>query len=223
MELGPERFLELLQLADSAFPVGGFAFSGGLECAVQSGFVRNGEELRDYLENLSDQFRSFELVFVRSIFREDDPWASIRRFDTMLLLPASRRASITQGRSWMRSIGAVFPGLDGRHLEARRRQEGIPPHFLPLFTLSLKEAGFALEEVCILYFFVQMRDQLNAAIRLGVVGPGAAQSLQAGLWRQSARAVLEPGGAGEEPFRFTPLVELFQAGHDDLYSKIFQS
>ena len=40
----PEEFLfSLFQLVDSAFPVGGFSHSAGLEAAVHAGLVRPGD------------------------------------------------------------------------------------------------------------------------------------------------------------------------------------
>src|SRR5450432_522762 len=40
----------LWQLADSAFPTGGFAHSGGLEAAWQHGEIRGAEDLASFLE-----------------------------------------------------------------------------------------------------------------------------------------------------------------------------
>ncbi|MFP2912429.1 urease accessory protein UreF, partial [Pyxidicoccus sp. 3LFB2] len=42
----------VLQLADSGFPTGGFAHSGGLEAAVQAGEVRGASELRRFVREL---------------------------------------------------------------------------------------------------------------------------------------------------------------------------
>ena len=41
-----------LRFVDSFFPSGGYAFSSGLEAAVQGGAVRNAEELSHYVVEL---------------------------------------------------------------------------------------------------------------------------------------------------------------------------
>ncbi|BDP44271.1 hypothetical protein DAETH_42400 (plasmid) [Deinococcus aetherius] len=41
--------LRLLQLADSAFPTGAYAFSDGLETLTQRGDVRTADDLRAFL------------------------------------------------------------------------------------------------------------------------------------------------------------------------------
>src|ERR1051326_8922137 len=52
----PIQFIHVLQLADSFFPVGAFAYSDGLETAVDGGRVRNaaslGEWIRNFLEGV---------------------------------------------------------------------------------------------------------------------------------------------------------------------------
>ena len=47
--LGCSELFGLLQMGDSAFPIGGFSFSAGLEGAVACGMVTNTHELGDYL------------------------------------------------------------------------------------------------------------------------------------------------------------------------------
>ena len=54
--VGAENYWLLWQLADSAFPTGGFAHSGGLEAAWQHGEVRNRNDLSTFIEAGLSQF-----------------------------------------------------------------------------------------------------------------------------------------------------------------------
>src|ERR1700733_2839621 len=47
----PIQLAQILQLTDSFFPVGAFAFSDGLETAAASGQVHNAETLRPWLDH----------------------------------------------------------------------------------------------------------------------------------------------------------------------------
>src|SRR5882762_11817414 len=54
----------LWQLADSAFPTGGFAHSGGLEAAWQHGEVRNSADLAAFTDASLHQFGHGSLPFM---------------------------------------------------------------------------------------------------------------------------------------------------------------
>ena len=47
--------MRLLQLGDSAFPVGAFSFSNGLEAAVQQAVVRDAETLAQFVRTATEQ------------------------------------------------------------------------------------------------------------------------------------------------------------------------
>ena len=57
------------QLADSAFPTGGFAHSGGLEAAWQHGEVANRGELVSFIEASLHQLGHAALPFVTAAYR----------------------------------------------------------------------------------------------------------------------------------------------------------
>ena len=48
----PTLMLRILQFADSAFPIGSFAFSDGLEAAVAEGLVRDAATLACYTDEI---------------------------------------------------------------------------------------------------------------------------------------------------------------------------
>lgn len=52
----------VMQLSDSALPIGGFSFSSGLESAVECGVVHDEESLREYLSALVRSYASMDSV-----------------------------------------------------------------------------------------------------------------------------------------------------------------
>ena len=54
MTLDSARILQILQLSDGLFPIGAFAFSDGLETAVQRAEVVSGDDVRLWLEHYVD-------------------------------------------------------------------------------------------------------------------------------------------------------------------------
>src|SRR5437868_5024051 len=64
----------VLQLADSAFPTGGFSHSAGLEAAAQQGEVPDAEALRTFVVGVLWQAGHGALPFLRAAYEQDaDP------------------------------------------------------------------------------------------------------------------------------------------------------
>lgn len=212
--------IQMMHLSDSALPIGGFAFSNGLEAAAKSGMVTSQEGLEAYLETALEQWAAFEAPFLRRFyagFSEDD----LLKYDRMMLSPSMQKASFAQGRGWIRVFSNLFPEADIQPLRSRLRELGLGPHFLPLLAASLKNVGATLEQARDLYLFTLLRDQASAAIRLGLTGPAAAQALQSRLEIKIGTMLEKKPPAAPE--RFTPLMDLAQMLQPTLYTKLFQN
>src|SRR4051812_34109254 len=96
----------LLQLADSAFPTGGFAHSGGLEAATQSGAVDLARFARDALW----QAGHGALPLVSAAHRDPRLLAELdARNDSFLGNHVLNRASSIQGRALLDTCARIFP------------------------------------------------------------------------------------------------------------------
>ena len=211
--------IKMMHLADSALPVGGFAFSNGLEAASKCGMVTSVDGLERYLLGALQQWISFEAPFLRS-FYDELTRESVGRYDRMMLSPSMRKASLAQGRGWLRVYKDLFPTADSDALRAPLIDWGIGPHYLPLMTASLKLEGATVDQVRELYLFTLLRDQTSAAVRLGLLGPSAAQSLQSRLEKTLIGALNVDVAT---PQRFTPLMDVAQMLQPSLYTKLFQN
>lgn len=238
---GMGGLLGILQLADSCFPSGGFAFSNGLEGMAKSGFLRGLEDFRQYLECYLRQAASADLPFLNSGYlAAPDPEAFaavVLEWDAFLSLPAPRRASLAQGQAWLRAMevacpseatGARPPDAPGAPaLHALRpwfRDRELPLHFLMALAASLPAAGISLAEAQALLLHLALRDQLGAAVRLGLVGSLQAQGLHRAFLPLAESLRMRNAEATHHRSRKTaPMIEMGQAGHPYLYSRLFQS
>lgn len=215
----------VLQLADSAFPTGGFAHSAGLEAAVQLGLVSTADQMDAHYRWHLWNTGYASLPFVGAAHDAPTDVLGLDALaDAMLSNHVANRASRTQGRALLATCARVFDSEAVADLARRARDEGILSHLAPTFGALMVCLGIDRRETLGLYLYAAARGVAAAAVRLGVIGPYEAQRLQqryAGLMDD----VVE--GCGPlRPHEATTVVPLFDvagATQDRLYARLFQS
>ena len=211
----------LWQLADSAFPTGAFAHSGGLEAAWQHGEVRNPTELASFLEASLEQLGHGSLPFVTAAHDDpEDVGALDRHCDTFLMNHVANRASRLQGRAFLASSGKIF-----RSSKIAGKAKEFPlGHFAPAFGSATRILGVSRSGAARLFFFQHLRGVVAGAIRLGIAGPMEAHAWQHRL-APRAQAILSRCERLPiaEVAQTAPLLEIWQGTQDRLYSRLFQT
>jgi urease accessory protein len=211
------------QVVDSAFPTGAFAHSWGLESAWQHGEIDGPAALRRFLDASIHQTGHAVLPLVNAAY--DDPTqleALDELADAFVINAVANRASRIQGRTLAATAERVWPGPA---LEAlRARVEATCAHAAPVSGAVFRTIGLARESSQQLVLFGTARGLLSAAVRLGIVGSYEAQRLQHACVPWLERVAAECAGLGAGDLAQTaPLLDILQAGHDRLYSRLFQS
>ncbi|GAB3576706.1 urease accessory protein UreF [Hymenobacter daeguensis] len=222
------QFARLLHLVDSAIPTGSFAYSYGLESGITFGLVNTPFALRNYLYSYLQQAGSAELPFIHSTFHltEKSPefQTVAEEYDAQLLVPGLAKASAAQGRSWLKLLATFYPEAELETITQWFSSQNIPPHFTLVFTLALQRVGFGLEELQAMYLHMLLRDQLSAAIRLGLLGPLEGHRLQHDFYAVFEHILAAQAGKGYAgATRSAFLLEVAQVLHEDIYSKLFQN
>jgi urease accessory protein len=214
----------LWQLVDSAFPAGGFAHSFGLEAAWQQGEV-DAASLPSFVRDAIGQAGRGGVPFVGAAHDDPDRLPAIdERCDAFLRNPIANRASRVQGRAWLGTIERAFPRPDVGSFCGRVRARPMARHYAPVFGATLRTLGVDRHTAARLFLFGVCRGTLSAAVRLGIVGTTDAQRMLAeradDLDRTMAGAV---SLTIDDAAQTSPLIDLWQASHDRLYSRLFQS
>ncbi|WP_394821139.1 urease accessory protein UreF [Pendulispora albinea] len=215
----PDKTWLVWQLADSAFPAGGFAHSGGLEASFQLGLV---ERFEAYLDPSLWQVGHVALPFVRAAARRPNRLGELDALaDATLTNHIANRASRAQGRAFWSTARRVFDAEALRQLGARA---SATMHVAPIFGAALAALGMNEDDAVSLYMHTSIRTVLSAAVRLGIVGPLEAQRLQSSRGPLLGRIVASCAAiAPDEIAQTFPLSDACAALHDGLYARLFQS
>lgn len=190
--------LSALQFADSAFPGGGFAFSGGLEQALAEGRA-DPKRLEDWVTvELVGRWHPFDRLAVAGGYRAPEAWD--RRVDESIACEAARRHSLQAGAAMLASARTIGLGLavDPAH----------GGHAAVVLGHMLQRAGLSLAEALAVSVTGAARAPLSAALRLGRLGAVGMQRSLLSLAPLMARLSADLPDGEEELSAFAPLSEI---------------
>lgn len=221
------QLLHTLQLTDSIFPVGAFAYSDGLESAAESGHIHDADSLALWFDHfLNDVFVLCEGLALLKCLRaaEKGEWATIQSIDEELtaLKPALevRNSSRSVGRRLLTTYAAVFP--DREFLSVA---ETLPQCNAPVaYGLVFFHRGLEARDAVLAFGYLRLAGIVSAALRLIPIGQQQGQVLLTRAIGRLPAAVDYILQTAAEPLRsFNPLVDVQQMNHRYVYSRLFRS
>jgi urease accessory protein len=221
------QLVRTLQIVDSLFPVGAFAYSDGLESAAASGRVHDAKSLAGWLHHvLYGVFAPCEGLALLKCMRamEKKDWAKVRELDEELtaLRPAS--ATRAAGKSIGKSLIATYASIadDGSFaaLTAGLDYGNAAVAYAAVF----HHRGIDCREALLAFGYARLATVVSAGLRLAAIGQ---QQGQAALVKVLDRLpdVTELILKNEaDPLRsFSPLMDVQQMNHRYVYSRLFRS
>ena len=211
------------QVVDSAFPTGTFAHSWGLEAAWHQGEIETPGALEAFVRASVQQAAYASIPLVNAAYRDS---GRLERFDELaeafLLNAVANRASRIQGRTLVTTACRVWRS---ESLAAvARRAQSLCGHVAPLTGVTFRAIDLPLPTVQRVMLYATVRGVLSAAVRLGIVGSYEAQRMQYACGPTLDRLAARCADLDEKDLVQTaPVIDLLQAGHDRLYSRLFQS
>lgn len=219
-----------LRFVDSFFPAGGFAYSSGLETAVQGGAVTDSESLSRYVEEFfTAGLGTREAVAVarahRSLAIGHQPSAreADRELDAMMVGREGRQASRQMGRQVLRGALAeadASPPVRGylRDVEAGR----APGHLAVAYGLVLGVAGWTREQAVTAFLYQQAVGFVSASLKLLPIGQHEGQRLLVS-WSPMIGRLGRNAAADRTMTAWTPVQDIYAMRHSRLASRLFRS
>ncbi|GJD93266.1 urease accessory protein UreF [Methylobacterium iners] len=218
----------LLAWLSPTYPVGAYAYSHGLEAAVEAGDVRDegglAEWLADVLENGSGRNDLILAAAAHAAAMRDDAAELAAANELALALAPSRELRLEttqQGRSFLDATLNAWP-----HPRLACLAEGLPGElaYPVAFGLAAGAHGMALAPALSGFGLAFVQNLVSAALRLAPVGQSAGTRLIASLApRVTALAATIPGLSLDDVGSATLRLDLGSFRHETQYSRIFRS
>ena len=210
------EFLTVLQWLSPAFPIGSFAYSHGLEWAIDSEYVKDSKALYHWVKDLLNFGSARSDAFLISLSFQAESAEEIAKLDQLALALAAseerRHESLLQGHAFSRTIRTVW-GHD------------IDDLCYPIaLGRASKQHDLDQGQVIAAYLHAFSANLISAAIRLVPLGQTQGQQVLLDLTPEIVKMATEALNAKEEQLgSITFLSDVSSMQHETLHKRIFKT
>ncbi len=224
--------LRLWQLISPALPVGAYAYSQGLEYAVDQGWVKNEASAQAWITGVaSHSVARLDLpVLVRmySVWSENEPGDKkgdkneIVRWSRFLLASRESAEILAEDRHLGQALAKLLVDLEIEQADEWRQSE--LSNFPAMFSLAAQQWQVSLDQTLAGYLWAWSENQVAAAIKLVPLGQTAGQRILSHLIEQIPVCVDEAIACEDEEIGvLCPGLAMASAKHETQYSRLFRS
>lgn len=217
--------LRLWQLISPALPIGAFAYSQGLEYAVEQDWVNDETTARQWITGLiNHSMSSLDIPVLARLYQAWHANDVERVVYWNRYLQASREASelLTEDRQIGAALKQLLTDLDIQ--QVRNWPATEPAGFATMFALAATQWGVGLADACYGFLWTWSENQVAAAIKLVPLGQTAGQRILSAIIDDIPSAVERGLKIGDEDIGITAHgLGIASALHETQYTRLFRS
>jgi urease accessory protein len=217
--------LRLMQLTSPALPVGAYAYSQGLEQAIEAGWVSSVEQLQDWVGGLLQH--TLCTLDIPVLLRLHAAWsaqdqAAVQYWNNWL--HACRESAELQAED--HQLGNALARLltDLGLEEARIWMSDGQATYAALFALAAARWHIGAHDMALGYLWSWCENQITAALKLMPLGQTAGQRILSALIGRLPAALQDAEACADDDIgQLAPAQAIASAMHESQYSRLFRS
>lgn len=212
--------LHLLHLSSPALPVGAFAWSQGLEYAIEAGWVPDGQ-LRSWLsDSLQLGVARLDLPILRRAHAAADDSYALDRWNDLLLASRETRELLLEDQHIGAALWRLLSRLDGPELPHLTQRPG----YAVAFGVACARWHIPVDDALAGYCFSWLENQVTAATKLVPLGQSDAQRLLLALLEEVGDACHTAAGTPDNGIGLSLAgLALASCRHEHQHTRLFRS
>lgn len=220
--IAPQQLLSLLYLASPSLPIGAFAYSGGLESAIELGWVSDEASLIDWCEGVMGE--SLGQLDVPLLLRLHQAWQdgdqdAIRHWNAVMRANRETRELLFEDEQLGSAMCRLLKGLE-------RLPEWLPERsgFLTLYAATCVSFGIDVRQAALTWLWSYLENQVAVACKTIPLGQSKAQQVLMALMPHLEQVLARAEQLGDDELGATlPGLAQASAWHETQYSRLFRS
>ena len=217
--------LRLFQLVSPALPVGAYAYSQGLEYAVDQRWLNDEKQTQDWLQGLlKNNMANLDVPLMKRLY---EAWADrnleqVQYWNRYLYVSRESYELQKEDQNLGAALTRLLEQLDIDLVSECKRMQ--PACYATVFTLAAMNWRIPVHDAISGYLWSWLENQVAAAIKLVPLGQTAGQRILSATLLEIPAVVEEGVSLSDEQIGFVaPSLAMASAAHEAQYSRLFQS
>jgi urease accessory protein len=214
---------------DSLFPSGGYAYSSGLEAAVQGGAVTDAVSIQRYVRELLEHGMAGREALAVALAHDAAMAADLnsvicvdQNLEAMKLDHTSRVASRQMGRQVLRIAAESNKAVIMKRYLTSVERDLSPGHLAVTLGVTLSVCGWLKHETVGAFLYQFAAGLISAGMKLLPLGQREAQRIL-DSWLPLIDEISHRATTAQDMMSFAPIQDIYAMRHGRLVSRLFRS
>lgn len=218
-----ESHLRLMQLISPTLPIGSFAYSQGLEYAVDAGWIKTEEQTKQWIKGqIKNTLSSLDIPVMQRIYKawQEEEYETVIYWNKWLLAAREAKELHDEDTQLGKALLRLIRGLDMKFpLDSE-----IDWSYPAIFSYAAVKWDIPFSAAANGFLWAWSENQVAAAIKVVPLGQTAGQCILSAVLKDIPGAVKQSSGFNDDDIgMLAPGVAIASALHETQYSRLFRS